>query len=126
MLRIIAFAVRSPVLGTFFFVLRSFTCFNFCLFWPVVPLRPLLTRVAYTFSDRFLFLSAYGEFRSVSTFSSRVSPFVRELVFDGLASDVSNSSVWMVLVSCVMLNGLISFPFCPVLPMCSNTVKHAQ
>ena len=122
----ISFAVHFPALGTFFFVLRSFTCFNFCLFWLAVPLRPLLTRVAYTFSDRFLFLSTYGEFRSVSTFSGRVSPFVRELVFDGLASDISNSSVWMVLVSCVMLNDLISFPFCPVLPMRANTVKHAQ
>ena len=125
-LRMISFAVCFPVLGTFFFVLRSFACSNFCLFWPAVPLRPLLTRVSYTFSDRFLFLSAYGEFRSVSTFSSRVSPFVRELVFAGLVSDVSNSSVWMVLVSCVMLNGLISFPFCPVLPISANTVKHAQ
>ena len=104
-LRMISFVVRFPVLGTFFYVLRSFTCFNLCLFWPAVPLRPLLTRVAYTFSGRFLFLSASGEFRSVSTFSSRVSPFVRELVFDGLASDVSNSSVWMVLVfaSCGMV-----------------------
>ena len=90
-LRMISFAVRFPVLGTFFFVLRSFTCFNLCLFWPAVPLRPLLTSVAYTFSGCFLFLSAYGEFRSVSTFSSRASPFVRELVFDGLASVVSNS-----------------------------------
>ena len=66
------------------------------------------------------------EFHSVSTLSSQVSPFVRELVFDGLASDVSNSSFWLVLISCVMLNGLISFLFYPVLLMCAKTVKHAK
>ena len=44
-LRMISFAVRFPVLGTFLFVLRSFPCFNLCLFWPAVHLRPLLTRV---------------------------------------------------------------------------------
>ena len=72
------------------------------------------------------FSSLELEFHSVSTLSSQVSPFVLEFVFDGLASDVWNSSFWMILVSCVMLNGPISFPFYPVLPMHGNTVKHAQ
>ena len=58
----IAFAVRFPVLGTFFFVLRSFICFNLCLFWPAVPLRPLLTRVAYTLAVVSYFSPLTGSF----------------------------------------------------------------
>ena len=44
--------------------------------------------------------------------------FVLGLVFDGLASDVSSSNFWMILVSCIkLLNGSIFFS---ILPLATN------
>ena len=49
--------------------------------------------------------------------------FVLGSVFDGLASDVSNSNVWMILVLCVkLLNGSIFFSILPLATDMSRSV----
>ena len=106
--------------------LRCFECFHlqfvylcrgllFCFSLPLAVLVSDSFNLRCCNILRLLVCAFCVHFPSVSPFSSRVL-FPFGFVFNGLTSSVSNSSFWVIPVSCVvLLNDSLSIPFFPVL-----------